>query len=223
MKKKIPLTIRRILEKVLKDKDQPFTIHHDLYSSVLILKDKDPVSNFYFDIKNINSINVNKRVTYHIDYKPYSEETLKSKFETVHPEELKNRILEWRELLIKFNEESPIFDDKIVQAYYEEIEPEFEILDEDAAFKPYPIKQQKKIILFLDKAKEIIKKEDDPEIENIVSTIDTIKNSISKMTKKEVVTKIREVIARGFKIGLRVGEKLLIEFSTELVKKMITS
>lgn len=158
MKKKIPLKIRTILEKILKGKDQPFRIQYDNYSSIVIFKDLDPNSNFYLNIKKVNIENVNNRITYDIQYKPYSEATLDSKNKTVLPEELEIIILEWRDLLLKFNEESPIFDDTIVQSYFEEIEPEFEILDEDANYKPYPIDHQKQIILFLEKAKNIVKK-----------------------------------------------------------------
>jgi hypothetical protein len=205
------------------DKNLPFSIQFDSFTSIVIFRDLDPDSDFYFKIESVNSLNVNNRVTYKIKYKPYTEETLDYKNKTAYPEELELLISEWRDLLQKFNEKSPIFDDTIEQSYYDEIEPQFEILDEDAGYRPYPIEQQKQIILFLKKAKEIVENENDLEVKNTVDLIEDTKNSISKLTKKEVVTKIRKIVARSFKIGIQVGEKLLIEFSTELVKKLITT
>ena len=54
-----------------------------------------------------------------------------------------------------------------------------------------------------------------------LSLIEIAKKSLSKSTKGEVVKSIRKIISKAFKISLQIGEKLLINFTTELAKKLI--
>ena len=116
-----------------------------------------------------------------------------------------------------------MFDDNITQAYYDEIEPKFKIIDEDANYNPFSIEQQKRIVAFLNTAEKVLK--DNPkqtsEIKESIELINETKNNINISTKTKVIKNIRKIVAKGFKIGLHVGEKLLIEFTTELTKKLL--
>lgn len=221
MKKKIPLGLRKILDEVNSQIDNLFSVEFaDDY--VVKFNDKDISSDFFFEVTKINPP-ANNVTSYAIRYKPYNEETLDVRAVNVTLANFKGHFLTWKKLLIESNFESPLFDDMITQSYYDELEPQFEIIDDDASFKTFTIIQQTKIVKFLDVANQIIEDQKNDAVEKIIiiKLIEETKNSISKTTKKEVLGKLRKIISLGFKMGLQVGEKLLIEFTTELTKKLI--
>lgn len=224
MKKKIPIGLRKILDQVSSGNEGLFEAEFS-DDCVIKFKDSDSESDFFFEIAKINPAQGNNnKVSYTIKYKPYNEETLSPHQTAVTLSNFRDYFNKWKNLLIEANKESPLFDDVFTQSYYDELEPKFEILDEDAEIKPYSIEQQQRIVEFLDKAQKILnrqKKKDEPEIKEASELIKETKANISKSTKKKVVKNIRKIIAKGFKAGLEIGQKLLIEFTTELAKKLI--
>ncbi|NVO09396.1 MAG: hypothetical protein HXX16_05485 [Bacteroidales bacterium] len=223
MKKKIPLGIRKILDEVSSKAKELISI--ELNKGIIItLKDRDLESDYFFCILGINPHNAGK-ITYQIEYKPYNEETLSVKKINATLLGMKSELENWLKLLEESNKESLLFEDQITQKYYDDLEPKFEILDNDAYIKPYSIEQQKQILLYLDKASEFINNSElknKTEIEEINYLIVETKETISNSTKKQVVEKIRKIVAKTFKISLQIGEKLLVDFAAELTKKMIT-
>ncbi|NLP59520.1 hypothetical protein [Lutibacter sp. B1] len=223
MKKKIPIGLRKIIDEVYRENENLFKLEFN-ENSIAKFLDSDSESDFFFEIKKINTENVNRNITYTVEYKPYNEETLAPRTVPVTLANFKAFFLKWKSLLIESNKMSPLFDDNFTQTYYDEIAPQFEILDDDAEYKPFTILQQKRIIEFLDKAEEILKEQkNNLDAENTIELIENTKSTITKSTKKEVIKNIRKIIAKGFKVGLKIGEKLLIEFTTELAKKLIMS
>lgn len=220
MKKTIPLGIRKILEDLSQKYLELFEVVYEK-DSVVVFIDLDKSSNFHFKIEKIN--HTNNDTSYIIAYTPSNELNFITARVNVKLEDFKSHFEKWRDLIIEFNKESLLFDDPIIQSYYDELNPEFLILDEDASYKPYSIFQQKKIIAFLDKSQEIIENENikDKDIEATLELIQLTKKNISKSTKFEVTKNIRKIIAIGLKISLEVGQKLLIEFTSELTKKLI--
>jgi len=225
MKKTIPLTLRRAIEEVAVNYKNLFTIESN-ESSLVIFKDKDKDSDFYFNVIKANTETNNQR-SYLVEHKPINEDSLSINKVNMSVNSIKVYLTAWLKLIQEINKESPIFDDPIVQSYYDELESEFEIIDEDADVNAYSINQQRKIIAFLShitltlQAYEDEKGCNDDEIKEITDLVEDTKETISKSTKREVFNKIRKVVAKTFKIGFEIGEKLLIEFSTELAKKMI--
>ncbi|WGH76509.1 hypothetical protein P8625_04950 [Tenacibaculum tangerinum] len=223
MKKKIPIGSRKILDQVSSGNNGLFEAEFT-EDCVIRFKDSDSESDFFFEIQKINAAQGNNIVSYTIRYKPSNEETLSPHHTSVNLSNFRGHFDKWKKLLIEANKESPLFDDVFTQSYYDELEPKFEILDEDAEIKPYSIEQQQRIVEFLDKAQKILnrqKRKNDPEIKEASELIKETKANISKSTKKKVVKNIRKIIAKGFKAGLEIGQKLLIEFTTELAKKLI--
>ena len=223
MKKKIPIALRKALDKEVEGTNGLFNIDFP-NNSIIKFTDSDSNSDFFFEIKKINPAQGTNKVSYLIEYKPYNEESLSARHLNVNISNFSDHFKNWKNLLIESNKDSFLFDDLITQTYYDELEPKFEILDDDIQTKPYSIEQQKRIVIFLDKAQEILKNQekDNLSVNEAITLIEETKENISISTKKKVITNIRKIIAKGFKIGLEVGEKLLIEFTTELAKKLIT-
>lgn len=223
MKKKLPLAIRNLLEQLMKEKGRIFTSKFD-NDSLFDLIDLDLESDFIFSLEKELINNSSKSIAYVINYKPSSEEHLNSLRVSVNFENLKKHLYQWYDLMEKMNQNSPIFDDPIITSYYDEIEPQFQIIDEDAEYAPYNIPQQVIITRFLDRALVFIDATDLAEEEkvDIEQSLQELKSTVSKSSKKDVVKKIQKIIAKGFKLGLEVGQKLLVEYTTELTKKLLT-
>lgn len=222
MKKNIPIAIRALIEEI-SDLGKNLCKAEFDENGVLLLKDSDIDSDYYFRIKAVKYDNSSGKTNYDIEYKPCSEEHLNPYITTQKIDGVKALFKTWKRLLEESNKPFSLFEDEITQSYYDEIEPNFEIVDEDASFKPFKIDQQKAIVIFLDKIKSIISEEaeQDSDLLETMSLIEESKKSISKSTKKIVIQRIRRIIAKCFKMGLDVGERLLIEFTTELSKKII--
>lgn len=222
MKKKIPIGLRKILDAESSGLNEIF-ITEFTNDCIIRFKDIDINSDYFFEISKINLSQVLNDTSYTLKYKPTNELTTEPGGMNVKLSGFGEYFKRWKTLLIESNKESPLFDDYFTQTYFEELEPKFEILEEDSNFKPYSIEQQKRIIQFLENVEKILKeqKTEPKEIKETIELITETKNNISKTTKKNVVKNIRKIIAKGFKIGLEVGQKLLIEFSTELAKKLL--
>ncbi len=221
MKNKIPVGLRKIIEEVYKENQNLFILEFN-ENSIAKFRDSDLESDFFFEIKNINLENVHKNITYTIEYKPYNEETLAPRTVAVQLSNFKQFFSKWTSLLIESNEVSPLFNDNFTQTYFDEIEPQFDILEDDAEYKPFTIIQQKRIVEFLNKAEEVFNmQKDNIDAKRAIELIENTKSKTTILTKKEVVKNIRKIIARGFKVGLKIGEKLLIEFTHEVVKKLV--
>lgn len=221
MKKEIPIAIRKILEELAQNNNGYFKIEFEP-NSVITFKDIDIKSNLFFKLERI-SLNNSGTTIYTIEYKPSNRENLNSYKNVITLDAFKGHFENWKNLFTEICQESPLFDDAIIQSYYDEIEPNFKIVDEDAEYKTYTINQQLIIVEFLNNAHKYISnlKIIDTDTRETLQLIENTKENISKTTKKQVVQNIRKIIATSFKIGLEVGQKLLIEFTTEFAKKMI--
>lgn len=226
MKRKIPLSLRKAIEEVAVNYKSLFTIESN-ESALVAFKDKEKDSDFYYNIVRANTESNNQR-SYLVEYKPINEDSLSINKQNMSVNSIKVTFIAWLKLILEINKESPIFDDPIVQSYYDELETEFEILDEDAEVNAYSIVQQRKIIEFLSHITLTLQSYEEyydynkAEIKEITDLVEETKEMISRSTKREVFNKIRKVFAKIFKLGLEIGEKLLIEFSTEFAKKIIT-
>ena len=84
--------------------------------------------------------------------------------------------------------------------------------------------REETIVLFLNECKKVVnaQKKDIGDAKSIVALIEETKRTMSRSTKKEVVNTIRKIIAKSFKMGLDIGERLLVKFTAEFAYKMIT-
>ena len=115
-----------------------------------------------------------------------------------------------------------MFDDPITQKYYDDLESNFKIIDEDADFAPHNFEQQKHLQEFLENAKRKIEAATTPEnqheTEEIVKNINEAKDKVSKSTKAENVNRVRKIIAKAYKLRYDIGKELLLEFTADAVK-----
>ena len=220
MKKLIPLAIRKALEEIASKSPDLYSVEFPP-DSIVKFQDTDSKTDFHFAV--IKMQKRNGKTAYLTTYVPCSTEHLDPTTLSLPVASIKQHFEKWLSLLEELNKPSPLFDDNFSQKYYEDLEPHFNIIDEDASTHPYSVDQQKRIVAFLDSAKSVLEQTDDNDLDTkeTLELVEETKNNISKSTKHEVVIKIRKIIAKGFKLGLQIGEKLLIEFTTELSKKLL--
>lgn len=221
MKKKVPLAIRSYLDKVLAGNLNLIKAVIEKDTVVTFKEKSDPKSPFYFKVESVNTKS-NTKTSYTVSFVPSNRENFHPTRHAVHLDALQKNISTWLELLKEYNKESIIFEDTITQKYYEELEPEIRIIDEDAETAPFNFKQQEFVLSFLQKAKNLIEsnrnEENEKEANEIVEDIQEAEKSVSKSTKSENVSRIRKIIAKAYKFRHDLGKELLIEFTADLIK-----
>ena len=219
MKKSIPINLRQLLDELIPSKNNLVKLSFD-NDSIITINDLED-SPYFFIIKSLEEST--NRVSYTVKYTPTSKFSMKTDNKSVSIESLKVILENWFHLLEEANKFSPVFDDNFTQKYYDELEPEFIILDEDAGHSPFSIKQQKLVSSFLENIVHFVEDADIEQDEKaiIIELIDKTEKDLSKSTKQKVIKSIRKVVAMGFKFSRKMGEKILIEYGASFTEKII--
>lgn len=129
----------------------------------------------------------------------------------------------WVSYLEKY-ESISVFDDPILNQYEEEIYSEFEIIDEDADVKSYDLSTQ----IWLDeyiggtlKKLEKYDPENNEAIQDIKRDLEELKDTQTKLTKRQVVKFVSKIYAKARKEGLRLFSDIWIEGKKEVIKQLI--
>ncbi|UKN00189.1 hypothetical protein K6119_10640 [Paracrocinitomix mangrovi] len=216
MQKKIPIAIRKILEEALSKHGDIFTIDIEEDKSVL-LQDSDPNSDFYF--KLLSKPVSNK--PYSMTFRPFNDENFNATTAHGSLDNIKANIEMWAKLIRKYNQPSPIFDNEKIKFYYDDLEADFEILD-DQDDRMLNRKELRQVVAFLDEL-ETATENEAPELKNEVSKeIKEIKAQMSECSKSQLWTKIRTLFAKAYSKRFELGERFLLEFTSSFAVKLIT-
>jgi len=223
LKKQIPLSLRKIIEDNFKGKYHLFTITPSSSTNVLLsIKESDEASRFYFWINDI--VVRNSKTYYTISYMPTNSENMEAYSESVLLDSLERALSGWINRVEAYNEKSIIFDDPIIQKYYNDLEPDFQIVDEDAEYSPYSYEQQDKLLELYDKAKILIEENrnsDNSEYAQIIlDEINKAETTIHIEPKKQVVNRVRTITAMCMKYGRNVAKAIIAEFLVEVGKRL---
>jgi hypothetical protein len=150
LKKKIPLQVLESIEPYVNKRG---TSYESIEPKNFLLKfvDKDEKSDFYF---NVEEYKLDTDFKLLIDFKPQSKQSTANRKTWIKVNLLETHFSNWLKLLEGYDKLKTVFDDPILEAFADEYFTEFEIIDDDADFKPFPTKQ----ILLLDNHLENIQK-----------------------------------------------------------------
>jgi hypothetical protein len=165
------------------------------------------------------------RKEYLVHMKPWSAEILDVKGKTLTLNGMKEWFSIWKKLVKEMGDFSPAFDDPIEQAYYDDLEVDFEIMDDDANTKPFNSEKQDIINKYLEDVKLRLNEQsfiNEDEKNDTLLLIENTQNNLSRSTKKEVIKNIRKIIAKIYKIAMPLGKELLISFTSQVMLKQIT-
>jgi len=169
MKKKLPLELLYIIEHYFQSKAHLFNFDTTSFVGKLlrITEKGDTKSPFYFDIIQTVVSKKSNVIMYDVSYLPNSSEHLNLDVFYSHKEAIVDHLEKWIQLLKAYNTKSTIFDDPILQSYYEEIKPTIKILDPDADSAPFNYRQQTLLVEMYDEMARRVEEEKNNSTRNI--------------------------------------------------------
>ncbi len=223
-KKQVPISIINQVEGALKEVSCLIGVSYP-EGCVVVLKEKnDPDSQFFFKIESVE-LRTENRTVYNINYLPSNDDNLQPRTVGINANGLKQCLDEWVARIIQFNRESNIFDDPILRAYYEEIEPKFKITDADANYAPIRHEDQNIVNSYYDSIVEIIESKKLPsnatEAKEILEEIEKAKTMISKDTKSQAFERFRRICAKIMKYSFEAGKSIMTEVIIEVGKRFL--
>lgn len=227
LKKKVPIALKKMLETIyeqhptlIKPVDDPQT--------VVKLVDRNGGSDFFFAVLKCNTYGESKPVTYNVTVKPKSEYHQEGHNGEVTLDQVAKALKKWVLILLEYSKESPLFDDPIERAYYDEYGSEIFLLEPDAHIVPYSIKDQRSISLFYDNITQVVlaaKKPDDDiysaELDFIVGEIKKAQRNMSRETKIEVVSDFKSILAKLTKSDRFLADSIMAVFKKAAKKALM--
>ncbi len=219
MKKKLPLDLIKGFNPKFGDS---ITFEKGMDNQrIVIFKDKDPDSDFYFEIKSFNSNN-DKIV---VEFKPKSGSVIKPANFTFSIEELSAHFKMWVNLIEEYNSSETIFDDPIVKGFRDEFSQGVNFSDPDSDVSPFPID----IILWLDSHLEKVETDvakfkdskNEKDIVEIKTLATDLRGELSKKSKKYVFSKLVNIWAKIAKQGPKLIKEFLTEGGKLIVKESV--
>lgn len=226
-KKQLPLVLLKALQPVI---NKNLSLIEPVISEKLIvdLKDRDEKSDFYFRLTD-QKIQGNTLI-FAVDFKPQDEVNVGNVVSWVAVDGVLTLLESWLGLIETYNDLETIYDDLFLKTYVQEFEDDFKLNDSDADIKPFSKNQQEFIFTFLNVAKEEInrfQKEGNHPVQDefilLNDTIDNLKLTLTRKTKRQVFNQILEILARAKKIGYELGKEVFIQVSSNLLTKLISS
>lgn len=193
-KRNIPIDLIKIIDEI--NSSYPGLIEKVFEPGYLITfkENGSPHSPFFFKIKGINEM-APDGPKIHILMKPASSKVT-SQYESHYTYDLvKLAFNAWIELLKTYNEKSPVFDDPIIQTYYERFSKQFTILDDDVDSVPFEFDKQEAI---------------ETHYKYILNILETNNNSTSDQIKCDLIDEVKSAIPEvRTKVKRKVTERLL--------------
>jgi len=221
-KKNLPLTALKALEPFVEMKGTYFTIENPV-NNLLVAKDKDPESDFFYIIEK-HEIQDSKDV-YTIHYAPKNEKDIKQTARNVFSENLTTTFNEWVLLLEKYSNVKSFYDDPILESYQTEFISNFEFLDGDADKNPFHTTQIIQLDYLLDQVSirliELSDENNRQVIDAIAAEISEIRENLSTRSKKWIVDQIGNVYAKIAKQGIKFIKEFWAEGKKEIIKNIV--
>lgn len=187
---------------------------------LVCFEDLDLDSGFYFYIQQLKAEKGEIKVL--VDFKPTSDHSNNNTRAFYPLSELNKLIDHWISILEKYNTEDTIFDDPILESYYNEFKNSFSLVDEDAETSPF---DTNRILIIDNHLEKLSARLDEYKTENNKAEIVHIQEEISEL-RETLSSKVKNAVIRGMsKIYAGISKHstpLLIEIKKALIKKGIT-
>lgn len=226
-KKKLPIVILKSLEPFVNLTEQKFIIIESK-ENLLYVTDIDKTSDFHFKIEKYEK-KQNDSFKFLMSRKPIDENDNSICRAWIDIKDLKSQFEKWLNLLDQYESLNSFFDDPIVKSNAERFFKKFDIIDENAHFETFDLEQQLLLEEYLincrkklEKLKENETKEKKiQEIETLRTETDEIRAALTVESKKKIMIRLSKFWGRAQKTGLQIIKEVLIDFTTELTKKLL--
>lgn len=218
MKKNIPLRVLQLLEPYV---DDEATLYERVKSENLLIsfKDKDPNSDFYF---NIVEYKLEEELKLLIDRKPQNQSSTANVRFWIKDSQLSDIFEDWTDILFAYESVNSIYDDPIIKSFSDEFFESFKIIEDDADKKPFNIKQILFLENYLNEASKIVTNQENSdnvkEIEEINESIKHLSSNLSSKPKNWVVRQLSIIWAKSAKLSISTFKELLKELKKKAIK-----
>jgi hypothetical protein len=222
MKKNIPLVLREAIDEMLADHVNLLNIEIKDKGGIRLTEKNDPESPFHFGF-----IKIQNSTGYLVFYSPESKEKVgQHRLIDVPLGDIRTYLNDWVSLITEYNQPSPIFDDPILQSYFEDLETKFTSNDVDADTAPFSHELQGLLSGVYDKIGELVEAEKDDEnaeeAEQILKEVKSAQKIIGKSTKRQALQTLQKIVAMCQKYSYHVGKVILDGTVFELAKYLAT-
>lgn len=218
-------------------KDFPISVHQNLNqlrsefprnfksaspnSPLMVFKDTDENSKFYFQVTSYEKSN--NDFYYKIAYRPINADNLDAQALSLKFEDLHRRLKTWKSVIELYDQTQHFFYDPIVESYTKEYFDEYQILEDDADINPFDIKRQLLIDNYLENSVKFLqkfqKKDNEINLDEPIQLAISLRNSLTTLTKNEVIKKLSQFWAVSRKKGLPIIKEIFFELAKELIKE----
>ena len=222
-KKEIPLIILQAIEPYFKEKSELFNLTEP-EESLLKIVDADIESDFFFEIRDCK--HQNNRISVSLKMKPKSNSQTDIFNIDIEYKQINDYFQRWKKILEDYSK--TIYQDPIVKINQERFFEKYDILDEDADYATFDLEQQIYLDEYLSKTQDKILKlkkgkseKEKAELDDLSKDAEKIKEVITKESKRKIIKRLSKFWGKAQKIGLPIIKEILINFSTELAKKLL--
>ena len=205
----------------------------------LFVEDPSPESDFYFKITAIDTSSDPGNNYFDVDFKPYSAETLQNLTTRINESAFSGYYGQWVELVNLYSHHiQDSIQQSIIQGYEDDIYEDFELVDEDADTRSYspPIQENiddylNSVIVKLEQFKQSHDLTDEVvrEIDILLEDIHRLKDTQTRQTKRQVNSKLRNILARlrmislslVKEVGKEIGKGLLIDTAKDGIVNLV--
>ncbi|MDR6545678.1 hypothetical protein J2810_001726 [Chryseobacterium rhizosphaerae] len=221
-KKNLPLSVLKALEPFVGLQGKLFTIEHP-GNSLLLVKDKDPNSKFYYSIERYQVRD--EKVLYSIMFSPRNEKDVGAMSTTIGGDSLTTTFNSWVQSLENYSKVKSFFDDPILESYEEEFYTNFELVDEDAETRPFRTTQILQLDYLLEQVStRLIEMTDDnnrEEVESIITDITEVRESLPTRSQKWIAEHVSKIFAKIAKQGVSFIKEFWAEGKKEIIKNIV--
>ena len=205
MKKKFPLVVLKAIEPLYARIEQESLKLDKTAQTLLVVKDADKDSDFFFEI--IAHLPTNHGLGFKYRYKPQSINEVAETSGLTPLNNIINLFDNWIKLVNEYSSVKTHYDDPVLKKYADSFYTEFESADEDATTVSFTVKQQLLLSSALDQVIQILetKRTDHNEeaVNELVKQAEEIQDTLTEDTKQETLTKLSKLFAKVQKLGIK--------------------
>jgi hypothetical protein len=227
-KKKLPVNLLKEWANIITSMMNAFQNNSDIIryipddALVIYFTDRDAI----YDFKVYNPVlGADGKGQAIITYAPMNKNNIKvveNKSYTLT--DIKKQFLAWIEIIREYEEITFSDEDRIEKQYEEEYFTEFDIVDEDADVKPYNEKSQEEFYKLLTWVQDNLRNQEPNNggVEIIIADIDTLKDNLSRLTKRKVIRSWAKICSKIKILGVKFWKGLLDAAKKEAYKQIIS-
>lgn len=216
MKKNIPIRLLEILNKHFPLAESQMIEVGNEGDSFFILRDKDPSSDFFFSVSPYKEYGKFK-----VSMKPRNDMNNDVYIHYIDIKGLDNMLAGWKKRLEYYNSVNTIFDDPILQKYFDEFYLDFEEIEKPEYSEPFNLEKQFELELYLQEYYKYLEEHKTPEnkdeVAEIQNDVHSLSSNIGRYSKRDIAFHLLKIYSKTRKLSI----KLIREVYSVAKKKVI--